>query len=61
MDKGIDYLGDAAVFSTLDANSGYWQMEIGECDRDKFLFTSYHGRYRFIGMPFGLRNAPGTL
>ena len=30
MDDCIDSLGDATVFSTLDANSGYWQLPIVE-------------------------------
>lgn len=44
-EKCIDSLGDATVFSTLDANSGYWQVEIEESDRDKTAFTSHHGLY----------------
>ena len=30
MDECIDSLGDAQYFSTLDANWGYWQIDIGE-------------------------------
>lgn len=61
MDERIDSLGEATVFSTLDANGSYWQIEIEKSDRDKTAFTSPHGLYRFIRMPFGLRNAPGTF
>ncbi len=28
MDECVDSLGDAVVFSALDANSGYWQIPI---------------------------------
>lgn len=31
-------LGKTAIFSTLDANSGYWQIEIDEKDRTRLLF-----------------------
>ena len=61
MDECIDSLGDATVFTTLDCNSGYWQVEVDEPDRDKTTFTSHMGLFRFIRMPFGLKNAPATF
>lgn len=32
MYKCIDLLGDTTTFSILDANSGYWQVEMAEED-----------------------------
>jgi transposase InsO family protein len=61
MDECIDSLGEAAIFTTLDCNSGYWQIPVDPADRDKTTFTSHYGIYRFIRLPFGLRNAPGTF
>ena len=58
MDECIDSLGDSQVFSTLDCNVGYWQIEIEEEDKDKTAFVTHHGLFRFKRMPFGLRNAP---
>ena len=61
MDDYIDSLGEASVFTTLDCNSGYWQITIREEDRDKTAFTSHAGTFRFIGIPFGLTDAPATF
>lgn len=61
MDRCIDSLGDAIVLLTLDANSGYWHIELYESDRDKAAFTSHHGLYQIIRMPLGLRNSFSTF
>ena len=61
MDECIDSLGDAKIFTTLDCNSGYWQIPVRPEDREKTTFTSHEGLYWFLRMPFGLRNAPATF
>jgi len=61
MDDCIDFLGDAKVFSTLDCNSGYWQIPVANEDRDKTTFVCHEGAYRYICLPFGLSNAPATF
>ena len=61
MDECIDSLGDAKVFTTLDAYSGYWQVAIDEKDRAKTSFVCHSGQYQYVRMPFGLTNAPATF
>ena len=61
MDECLDSLGEAKYFTTLDCNSGYWQIPISKEDRNKTNFTCHAGTYRFLRMPFGLCNAPATF
>lgn len=44
-------LMEVAVLSTLDVNSGYWQMKVKETDLEKTAFTPNQWLYRFIQMP----------
>ena len=48
MDDCIGFLGDAKVFSTLDCNSGYWQIPVADEDRDETTFVSHEGAYSYI-------------
>lgn len=41
-----DSLGDAEMFSKLDANHGFLQVEIDDGDPDKTTFTSNHRLFR---------------
>lgn len=43
MDESIDSLGQAKVFTTLDAYSGYWQLPIKPEDRHKTAFSCNEG------------------
>jgi len=50
-------LGKAKYFTTLDLKSGYHQITLAECDREKTSFSVNGGKYEFRRMPFGLKNA----
>lgn len=56
--ESIEY---AVVFFALDANSGYWQVDVDKTDRDRMEFISRHGLYRFVRVPFRSKNSPGTF
>ena len=61
IDDTLDAVGNSTWFSTLDLQSGYWQVELDEKDKEKTAFTSCAGLWQFTVMPFGLCNAPGTF
>lgn len=47
MQYTVDSLGEATWISTLDADSGHWQVPMAEGDQDKITFTYQLGAYRF--------------
>ena len=61
IDDCLDCLGGQQLFSTLDLQSGYWQIEVEEKDRPKTAFCTRQGLFEYVTMPFGLCNAPGTF
>ncbi len=61
IDDCIDTLGEAVIFSTLDAYSGYHQLAIAKKDRHKTAFVTHHGQFQYVRMPFGLSTAPASF
>ena len=61
IDECLDTLSGATWFSTLDLQSGYWQVAIANEDQPKTAFTMKYGLFEHRRMPFGLCNAPGTF
>ena len=61
MNDCLDALGGATLFSCLDLQAGYWQIENEETDKPKTAFVCRKGLYEYNTMPFGLCGAPATF
>ena len=61
IEQCLDALAGVSFMSTLDMNSGYWQLLLAVADHGKTAFQTKDGLYKFLHMPFGLCNAPATF
>lgn len=61
IDDLFSTLAGSKWFSTMDLQSGYWQVEMDCQDKEKTAFTNGSGLWQFNVMPFGLCNAPATF
>ena len=58
VDETLAQLTGAAVFSKLDANSGFWQIPLAAISRHLTTFITPFGRYYFNKLPFGITSVP---
>ncbi len=61
LDEMTVMLTDSHCLSKLDLTRGFYQARLAEQDREKTAFLSPFGKYHFLKMPFGLRNAPALF
>ena len=61
IDDMLDRLSQGKYFSSVDLNSGYWQIAMDEESYEATAFTVAEGYYEFVKMPFGLTNASASF
>ena len=61
VDDCLEALSGAKWFSSMDLNSGFWQIGMDDTDKEKTAFLRSMGLFQFTVMPFGLVNAPSTF
>ena len=58
IDEITAQLEGAQVFSVLDAESGFHQIQLDKASRPLTTFAAHRGLYRFKRLPFGIACAP---
>lgn len=58
IDQTLSQLAGSKFFSKLDANSGFWQLQLHPESRSLTTFITPFGRYCFNRVPFGISSAP---
>ena len=57
IEEVVTRMSNAKVFSVLDANSGFWQVQLDHESSQLCTFNSPFGRYKFKRLPFGISSA----
>lgn len=57
-DNLIALIGNKKVFSKFDCTSGFWQIKMEENSIPWTSFSVPQGKYEWLVMPFGFKNAP---
>lgn len=58
VEQTLSQLGGGKVFSKLDANSGFYQIELAKESTELTTFITPFGRFCFNRIPFGITSAP---
>ncbi|XP_048759371.2 uncharacterized protein K02A2.6-like [Ostrea edulis] len=57
VDESLSKLSGSKIFSKLDANSGFWQINLAPESRLLTTFITPYGRFYFNRLPFGINSA----
>ena len=57
----LEHVGKSSVISKIDLTKGYYQVPMYPDDVPKTAFICHQGKFEFLRMPFGVRNAPAVF
>lgn len=57
----FDQMSGSTIYTTIDLQSGFWQIPVAEKDIPKTAFACHRGQFAFLRMAFGLCNAPAIF
>ena len=58
VEQMLAQIGNAKVFLKLDANSGFWKIELAPESAKLTTFITPYGCFCFNRLPFGITSAP---
>ena len=61
MDELLQKVGSSQVLSKLDLAKGFYQVGLTDEARARSAFVTPMGKFEFLRMPLGMRNAPPTF
>ena len=61
IDESLDLVSGSSWFSSVDLQSGYWQVPLSPEARPKTAFCTDRGLWQLRVLSFGLCNAPATF
>ena len=61
IEEVIEPVGKAGVVSKMDLSKGYYQVAMEPEDVCKTAFTCHWGKFEFLRIPFGVKNAPAIF
>ena len=61
IEEVLEAVGASKVISKLNLSKGCYQVPMKETDIPKTAFVCHQGKFEFLRMPFGVRNAPAVF
>ena len=58
VEESLASLENATIFLKIDANSGFWQIELDKASAVPTTFITPFGRFHLNRLPFGIKSAP---